>query len=337
MRGVIGLDVGGANTKAVWRDGGERRIVSRRFEVWRDRRALEAVLREVVANVAPEPVEAVALTTTAELTDAFRTKREGVGLVLDAAEAALGGRRLFAFTTAGELVSFAEARANPLAIAAANWVASALAVAALCADALMVDVGSTTADVIPIAAGRVAAAGRTDLDRLLAGELVYTGALRTNLATIAPRVPVRDSWCPVASEQFAISADVQLILGHLAPAAYTCATPDGRPASVECARERVARLVCADAEQLAAEEIDAIAAFLHAEQVRQIEAAARQVSGRLKRAPPMVPLGAGAFLAREAAERLGRTVVELPWSAAERDAAPAAALAELLAKRLRAT
>ena len=213
--------------------------------------------------------------------------------------------------------------------------ASALAVAAVYPDALMIDVGSTTADVVPIAAGRVAAAGRTDLDRLLAGELVYTGALRTNLAAIAPRVPVRGGSCPVASELFAISADVQLILGHLAPGAYTCATPDGRPATVEFARERVARLVCADAEQLAAEEIDAIAAFLHAEQVRQIEAAVRRVSGRFEGAPPVVPLGAGAFLAREAAEHLGRAVVELPWSAAERDAAPAAALAELLAGRLR--
>jgi len=332
MGGVIGLDVGGANTKAVWRDGVQRRTVSRPFEVWREREALEAVLREVVADVAPEPVDAVALTTTAELSDAFRTKREGVGFVLDAAEAALGARRLRALTTAGELVSVTEARARPLDVAAANWVASALAVAGLHVDALMIDVGSTTVDVIPIAGGRVAAVGRTDLDRLLAGELVYTGVLRTNLATIAPRVPLRDGWCPVTSELFAISADAQLILGHITPNAYTCATPDGRPPSVEYARERVARLVCSDAEQLAMEEIDAIAAFLHAEQVRQIVAAARRVTGRFDGAPPVVPLGAGAFLAREAAHRLRRAVVELPGSAAERDAAPAAALCELLGK-----
>jgi (4-(4-[2-(gamma-L-glutamylamino)ethyl]phenoxymethyl)furan-2-yl)methanamine synthase len=208
-------------------------------------------------------------------------------------------------------------------------------VARLHADAMMIDVGSTTADIVPIAGGRVGASGRTDLDRLLAGELVYTGTLRTNLAAIAPRVPVRDEWCPVASELFAISADVQLILGHLGPAQYTCATPDGRPATVEFARDRVARLVCADAEQLAPEEIDAIAEFLHEEQVRQIESAARRVSGRFGGEAPVVPLGAGAFLARAAAEHLGRAVVELPWSAAERDAAPAAALAELLAGRLR--
>jgi probable H4MPT-linked C1 transfer pathway protein len=333
MGGVIGLDVGGANTKAVWRNGDERRAVSRPFEVWRDREALVAVIREVVAGVAPEPVEAVALTTTAELSDAFRTKREGVEFVLDAAEAALDGPRLLAFTTSGELVSFAEARARATEVAAANWLASALAVAALYPDALVVDVGSTTTDVIPIAGGRVVATGRTDLDRLLAGELVYTGALRTNLAAIAPHAPVRGGSCPVASELFAISADVHLILGHLAPAGYTCATPDGRPATVEFARERVARLVCADAEQLAVGEIDAVAAFLHAEQVRQIEAAVQLVNGRLEGDAAVVPVGMGAFLAREAADGLGLTVAELPWSAAERDAAPAAALAVLLAAR----
>jgi hypothetical protein len=58
------------------------------------------------------------------------------------------------------------------------------------------------------------------------------------------------------------------------------------------------------------------------------------VSGRFGGEAPVVPLGAGAFLARAAAEHLGRAVVELPWSAAERHAAPAAALAELLAGRL---
>jgi (4-(4-[2-(gamma-L-glutamylamino)ethyl]phenoxymethyl)furan-2-yl)methanamine synthase len=332
MPGVIGLDIGGVNTKAVWRDGDAVRTVLRPYDVVREPGALAAVVRDVVAELVGEP-GLVALTMTAELSDEFRTKREGVGFVLDAVEAAVGGR-VAVFTTAGELVTLAEARARPLDVAAANWVAAALAVGAAVPDALLLDVGSTTADVIPIADGRVAAEGRTDLDRLLAGELVYTGALRTNLAAIAPRVPVRGRSCPVASEQFAISGDVHLILGHLAPEAYTCPTPDGRAASIECARARVARLVCADTEQLGVGEIEAIAAYLHDEQVGQIEAAARQVSARLLGEAPVVPLGVGAFLARTVAERLGRAVVELPWSEAERDAAPAAALAELAAARL---
>jgi probable H4MPT-linked C1 transfer pathway protein len=246
-----------------------------------------------------------------------------VAFVLDAVEAALPAA-LSVLTTAGDLVSVAEARARPLDVAAANWVAAALAVAAVHSDALMLDVGSTTADVIPIAAGRVAATGRDDLSRLLAGELVYTGALRTNLAAIASRVPVGAGWCPVASELFAISADVHLVLGHIAPEAYRCRTPDGRPADVEHACERIARLVCADAEQLGTAAIERIAAHLHDEQVGQIATAARRVSDA-----PIVPLGGGHFLARAAAERLGRPLLEMPWSEAERDAAPAAALAGL--------
>src|SRR3954464_8490240 len=180
--------------------------------------------------------------------------------------------------------------------------ASALVVAARVRDALVVDVGGTTVDLIPIAGGDVVVRGRTDLARLLTGELVYTGVLRTNLATIAGHVPGRGAWCPVASELFAISADIHLILGNIAADAYSCPTPDGRPATIEHARERVARLVCADTEQLSAAEIDRIAAHLHDEQVRRVENAARDASAELTGVAPVVPLGSGAFLAPRGAE-----------------------------------
>ena len=301
---TLAVDIGGANTKA-WLDGS---AISRPVEIWRDPEGLVAVLREIGT------ADAVAVTMTAELSDAFRTKREGVAFVLDAVEEVYGDPRVL--TTAGELISVEQARARPWDVAAANWVATALAVAEEHPDALLIDVGSTTADVIPIAAGRIAASGRNDLERLLAGELVYTGALRTNLAAIAARVPVRGGWCPVASELFAISGDVHLVLGHLE--AYDGPTPDGRPATVEFARERIARLVCSDVDQLEDAEIDAIAAYLHGEQVRRIEEAARRQPDA-----PVVAAGSGAFLAREVAARLGRPVTDTAWG-------PASALAARL-------
>ena len=322
------MDIGGANTKAAWFDGELVRTTSRPFEVWRDREGLAGVLREIGAD----PAHAVAITMTAELSDAFRTRREGVSLVLDAAQAAFGDRPLSVLTTAGELVAVEEARRRPWDVAAANWVATALAVAAAYPDALLIDVGSTTADVIPISGGRVAATASNDLDRLLAGELVYTGVLRTNLAAIAPRVPVRGEWCPVSSEYFAISGDVHVLLGHLETAAYDCPTPDGRPATVAFARERIARLVCSDLDQLGEADVDAIAAFLHGEQLRQIEAAARR-AGQTPGAP-VVAVGAGAFMGREVAARLGRALADAPWDAGAGEVAPAAALAALLAARL---
>jgi probable H4MPT-linked C1 transfer pathway protein len=331
---TLAVDIGGANTKAAWLHEGTLRTVSRPFEVWRDREALAAVLRDVAADVAAGQPRAVAITMTAELSDAFRTKREGVAFVLDAAQDALGNRPLSVLTTAGELVSVAAARARPWDVAAANWVATALAVADLHADALLIDVGSTTADIVPIADGRIAATGHNDLERLLTGELVYTGVLRTNLAAIAPRVPVRGGWCPVSSEYFAISADVHLVLGHLSPDAYDCPTPDGRPATVAFARERIARLVCSDVDQLGVEEIDAIAAFLHGEQVRRLEEAAQRVQRRLPANAPLVAVGAGSFMAVDVAARLGRPIAAAPWGPAGDEVAPAAALAAILAARL---
>ena len=327
---TLAVDIGGANTKATRLQGASLRTVSRPFEVWRDREALAAVLREVAAEAGE--AAAVAITMTAELSDAFRTKREGVAFVLAAAEEALGDRPLSVLTTTGELVSMGEARARPWDVAAANWMATALAVADAYADALLIDIGSTTTDIVPIAAGRVAASGHNDLERLQAGELVYTGVLRTNLAAIAPRVPVRGAWCPVSSEYFAISADVHLVLGHLAPEAYDCPTPDGRAATVPFARERIARLVCADVDQLAADEIDAIATFLHGAQLRQIEQAARRVQRALPPEAPVVAVGSGAFLGREVSTRLERAVAAGPWGG---ELGPAAALAALLAARLR--
>jgi (4-(4-[2-(gamma-L-glutamylamino)ethyl]phenoxymethyl)furan-2-yl)methanamine synthase len=323
----LAVDIGGANTKAAWFDGESVRTLSRPFEVWRERDALAGVLREVGAG----PADAVAITMTAELSDAFRTKREGVAFVLDAAQAAFGDRPLSVLTSAGQLVTAEEARARPWDVAAANWVATALAVAAAYSDALLIDVGSTTTDIVPIAAGRVAATAGNDLERLLAGELVYTGVLRTNLAAIAPRVPVLGGWCPVSSEYFAISADVHLVLGGLAQEAYDCPTPDGRPATVAFARERIARLVCSDVEQLRADEIEEIAAYLGGEQLRQVEDAARRA--QLPPDAPVVAVGSGAFLAREVAARLERTVADAPWGATDGEMGPAAALAALLAAR----
>src|ERR687895_1207195 len=106
----LAVDIGGANTKAAWFDGELVRTLTRPFEVWRDREALAGVLREVGAG----PADSVAITMTAELSDAFRTKREGVAFVLDAAEDAFGARPLRVLTTAGELVTVDAARARPL-------------------------------------------------------------------------------------------------------------------------------------------------------------------------------------------------------------------------------
>ena len=337
MKGpILGWDVGGANIKAarIGEEGrSEPKVLERPFALWREPHRLPAVLAEAADRLGG--ARTMAVTMTAELADCFATKREGVGFVLDAFRTAFPDVRPWVYGVDGRFRSAEAARRRPHRVAAANWMASATLVARTFPDALFLDVGSTTTDVIPIVAGRVAARGRTDPARLRTGELVYTGALRTPVCAIVRSVPLRGRRCRVAAEHFAVVADVHLWLGRIEEGDYTCETPDGRGRGRSEAGARLARVVCADLEMLGPGDITAIAEHVARAQVRQIAGGVRQVMRRLGSACPRVAVlaGQGTFLARAAAEEVGlatRDMAEDLGSAAAR-AAPAAAVAYLLA------
>jgi probable H4MPT-linked C1 transfer pathway protein len=309
-RTVVGWDIGGVNTKAVRLDRGPRvvqtRAATRYFEIWHDRERLVEVLRDVAGELELVGNEPMAVTMTAELSDAFRTRREGVLFVFDNVRAAFPRQALYALDLAGSLVPVDQAYQRPLDFAAANWLAAALFVARHYPDCLLVDVGSTTTDIVPIQAGQVVTRGRTDLERLAAGELVYTGILRTNPNTVVSQVPIRGQMRRVAAEYFCIMADVYLLLGRITPDDYTCTTPDGRGKTPGFARQRLARLVCADDEMLSEREIARLARYLYEKQLQQITEALFQVLSRLDVDDrlPLVTAGIGQFLAVEAGQRL---------------------------------
>jgi probable H4MPT-linked C1 transfer pathway protein len=172
-----------------------------------------------------------------------------------------------------------------------------------------VDVGSTSTSIVPVVDGKVAALGETDLEKLMLGELVYTGALRTNVAVIVQSVPLRGSTVRVASELFAQSGDVHLILGYLKQEDYTSETADGKGKIVADASTRLARVVCADTEMLPQKEILSIATYVYEQQVLQITEALNSVYLRLPEDAietfPVVVTGLGReFLAKKAAQRL---------------------------------
>ena len=332
---VLGWDIGGANIKAARIHGaGEHgfEVVEQPFALWRAPRKLPAMLRNVADRLGDAP--AMALTMTAELADCFASKREGVSFVLDAFQTAFPDVASWVFGTDGRFRSIDAARDQPDAVAAANWMAAAMMVARRFPDGLFLDVGTTTADIIPIAGGRVAACGRTDTERLRTGELVYTGALRTPVAAVVRSVRFRGQACRVAAEHFAITADVHLWLRHIDEHAYTCETPDGRGPGRREAAARLARVVCADVEMLSDDDLTAIARSVERKQLRQIAAAIRQVLRQLRsaRSHAAVVAGSGSFLARAAAQQAGLAVHDLAdaLGPAVSSAAPAAAVARLL-------
>lgn len=310
---VLGLDIGGANTKAAYvqaQEGviGDVRVLVEYFPVWKNPQNLVHVLQKIRKR-ADARLDVVGVTITAELADVYKTKREGVLHVLGCVREVFSDLPIYVLSTDVKVLPLREALLEPLGAAAANWAATGWLVSQYFENGLIVDVGSTSTSIIPIINGKVDAQSKTDLDKLVCGELVYTGCLRTNLAAIVQTVPVKGAVCRVSSELFALSADVHRVLGNITEEQYTCETADGKGVTCREALTRLARLVCADREMLTEKELYQIAQYIYEKQIQQIAEGLSQVYSYVKKAAltkvPILTAGLGKdFLAKKAAEQI---------------------------------
>jgi len=301
---VLALDVGGANIKAA---DGLGWVHNEPFELWRRRRDLPAALADLVSRRRPGRIVA---TMTGEIADCYGSRSEGVADIVSALVAAAAaspdGRAAAAPTLGiylvdGSIVPPHEAVRRPLEAAASNWHAVArLAASCTPSDrAFVIDVGSTTTDIVPLRDGGPAATGRDDLSRMGTGELVYTGVERTPVASIVRSLPWRGRLRPVASELFAQSRDVWLLMGGLAEDPLTDNTADGGPATRAAARRRLARMLLADPDDVRDEEAAAMAAWCADRQAAKIAAALARVVATCGWRPATIVLsGHGEPLAR---------------------------------------
>jgi len=336
---LIGWDIGGANLKAARIEAG--RVVAAAQLPCAPHLGLaqiETALREMSALLGS--AERHAVTMTAELSDAFPDRDSGVVSI-----AAIFAREISADTRyyagARGFVDKAGVADCAGAIASANWRASAELVARGLDEALFVDMGSTTTDIVPIRAGKVAALGRDDAGRLAQGELVYTGLLRGDPTAGLSVAPFAGRWTALVGEQFAGMADVHRLLGQIPEDADRLPTADGRPKSLEASRARLARLVGRDLREAAPQQWDALAVFFARAQLRRIEDAIALIASREAAAQgaPIVGAGIGRGLIADFAARESRAYRDfaqfLPATGeaarAAADCAPACAVALLLA------
>lgn len=298
----LGLDIGGANLKAADGDDWTR---SRAFPLWREPNRLTAALAALIAD-APKH-HGLAVTMTGELCDCFASKAEGVRYILAAVGEVAAGRDVCVYLVDGRFATIDEACALPQRAAASNWHALARVAAQIVEAnaAILVDIGSTTTDIIPIIGGEVCARGRTDTERLSYGELLYRGVGRTPVCAIVQTLPWGRERCPVAGELFATTADAYVLLGDLAEDQDATWTADGRPLTVRCAQRRLARQICADSADCSAEDFAAMASAIRDAQTAELRLSLEAARRRFDNANPRFILGGwGEFLASRAVGEL---------------------------------
>jgi probable H4MPT-linked C1 transfer pathway protein len=179
-------------------------------------------------------------------------------------------------------------------------------------DALLVDIGSTTTDIIPVVSGRVAASGRNDADRLVSGELVYQGVVRTPLCGVAHRIRFRDQTANVMNEWFATTADVYRLTGELWPPHDQHPSADNGPKTEAASRVRLARMIGRDAAEASDVEWMDFAKRWRHEQLATVAtnlARVRAAHPALSTAP-LVGAGCGRFLVAALAQQDGRSYID---------------------------
>jgi probable H4MPT-linked C1 transfer pathway protein len=339
---VTGWDVGGAHLKVVQLDGAGqvRAALQLPCPLWQGMDRLELALAAAQPQLLPSQRHAI--TMTGELVDLFADRAEGVRRLSEAMAAALRPAALGIY--AGDLgfLPPQQAADHAEAVASANWHASVRFAAARSAEGVLIDVGSTTTDIVPFAGGRVAAAGYTDAERLACEELVYTGVTRTPVMAIAAEVPFAGQRQRLMAEYFATAADLHRLVGRLPEGADQHATADGRGRSDAESAGRLARMLGRDAGAAPLEAWRQLAAHLVARQLRSLEDALDRTLSRglIGAQAPVVGAGVGRYLARDLADRAGRPyrdfaeLVAGPHELRDRAAgyAPAAAVAALLAE-----
>ncbi|KXB04044.1 hypothetical protein AKJ35_00900 [candidate division MSBL1 archaeon SCGC-AAA833F18] len=298
----IGIDIGGANTKALLlKDGSVEKDWLEYIPLWERKEDLESFL-DKLAGV--KQVQATGITMTGELSDIFKSKREGVKEIIKIASEKFGNKACYFMSSNGELLSKDKALDSPEEISAANWIASGLVVGEEYPNCILMDVGSTTTDLIPIQNGTPTSLGRSDFQRLETGELVYTGVLRTPVTYLCPEVEVNGMKVGIASEYFANIGDAYRVLNTLDEEQYNCDTPDGRGKTRDDCMRRMARVFCSDVEELGEEFIEKAAKYFQERQVSLLQKALEKIvdSNKSLRINNIIVTGIGRrILAEEAA------------------------------------
>jgi len=325
----LGIDVGGANTKIVTSEGAVNSVYA---PLWKNKTILYNLLSEYAAV---SGLEAVGAVMTGELCDCFVSRREGVLHIKNALSTIFKEVKFFnSYCTFKDSTAVDKA---PLSFASTNWLASSMFISEQYEDAIFVDLGSTTTDLIPIAGGEIKA-GRTDLKRLKNGELIYSGVQRTNVATVLKSVELGEE-CNISSELFAITADAYLVLGYITDADYNCESPDSyafvdRDESEKSrlsAMRRLARVVCSDLEELGEDNAVRIAAQVKRAQVDELVASLKRIKAKYQ-LEQVVSAGIGDFIVKEAADSLNIPFLSLSARYGKTIAAtfPAYAVARML-------
>lgn len=297
---TAGWDIGGAHLKLALRSQDTLTVYQWPCPLWRGLNELIASLNAAFDQIGNERCMHH-LTMTGELVDIFADRNQGVKQILDTFIKTMRADDDIKVFASKELMHVDKALENTHLVASANWLASGYCLSNYCANALFVDMGSTTTDVLLVQEGKPCNIGFTDAERLRSGELVYTGIVRSCVNTISHHILYQGELIPMMAENFAVSADVYRVLELLPEHADSGETMDGQAKDKQASARRLARMIGEDYAQADDQVWEQAATYISGQQKNIL---AKQIMNKL--APLhvdklIVGAGVGRFLIQQIA------------------------------------
>jgi probable H4MPT-linked C1 transfer pathway protein len=251
------------------------------------------------------------ITMTGELVDLFESRDQGVAAILQSMQKILGDgseKAVWIFSAPGQLLELSQVQpAHYDAIASANWLATAavLVSAEINTPTLLVDIGSTTTDIVPLNDGKLSTHAVTDYERLCSGELVYSGVVRTPLMSVADHCYFAGQRVSIMAEHFATTADVYRLTEELSVDASLGATADNQDQSLPSSARRLARMIGRDIDECNLHCWIQLALYFKAQQLITISNAIHHVASGFDRpCNRLVGAGVGRFLVEQIAHSM---------------------------------
>lgn len=304
----IGWDIGGAHLKAALLDTSGQLLQALQLPcaLWKGMEQLETAIAQMLTLFKMKAEDAQhSVTMTGELVDLFASRREGVMAIANLAADFLGkNTRFYAVqvdTNHPQFITIDQVADMARQVASANWHASASYLKPWVSNALLIDMGSTTTDIVPIVNKQLLDIGLSDAERLQQNSLIYSGVIRTPVMALAQQLIVDEVPTNVTAEYFATMADVYRLTGELAADLDMTETADGQAKTQHCSARRLARMVGYDVDDKPMSVWQQLAQHCRALQLKQLKTA---VATHLQADMVIVGAGAGAFLIKALAEEL---------------------------------
>ena len=233
----LGIDIGGAHIKIVCLNIKKEvcYVGYKQCPLWK---GIENLKREIkfINSLITNKNNKCCITMTGELCDIFKNRRSGAKEIIKVCK--LINCRKFYYTKLDEMFT---SRPKFDEIISMNWHSIGKLSEKKVKNAILIDFGSTTTDLICIKNGQMKYESSDDFGRINNSELLYTGFMRTPLFAITPYINYIKKRIKLIPENFSNTSDIYRIKKEIKKNFDIDNTLDNRSKTLESSMQRVSR------------------------------------------------------------------------------------------------